>query len=130
MADGSQNASVAQDHPATDSKLQQTQEASEAGLYSSLDRFKTKFQSLKTEFGERNLKLSPLSQPSTQHLIQEYTEPKPRDLLTLARCTLANSSWELDDEELLVHVDEKALELDMSVKHPRKRPADFAESHD
>ncbi|KAG9701271.1 hypothetical protein KCV03_g8465, partial [Aureobasidium melanogenum] len=43
-------------------------------------------------------------------------------------CTLTDPSWELDDEELTVHSDEDALELGMSVKHPRKRPADFTES--
>jgi hypothetical protein len=73
---------------------------------------------------------SPLSQPSTQQLVQEHTEPKPRDPLNPVRCTLTNPSWELDDEELTVHSDEEALGLDMSVKHARKRPADFTESRD
>jgi hypothetical protein len=78
----------------------------------------------------RDPNLSPLSQPSTQHLAQEHTEPKPRDPLTPVRCTQTNPSWELDDGELTVHSDEEALELDMSVKHARKRPADFIESRD
>jgi hypothetical protein len=81
-------------------------------------------------YAQDRVNLSPLSQPSTQHLVQEHTEPRPRDSLTPVRCTLTNPSWELDDEELTVHSDEEALELDMSVKHPRKRPADFTESRD
>jgi hypothetical protein len=129
MADGGQHVSMAEGQSIIDPELQQKLEAFESTASVALESVHTRFQSLEAEFDDRGLNLFALLQPSTQHLVQQHTQIKPRDYSAPARRALAGSSWELNDEELVRCFGEKALESDKFVKDLGKLAADFAGSH-
>ena len=124
----SQDMRMAQGQPAISSALRLRQEASEAEIFTTLDRFNAQYEDLEAKYVRQGYELLLELKPVTQSFVGFLTGARPRYAASLDR--LSSSPWKLYPANLVAYFGESVFTSDSFIVALDRLASTFAKSHD